>query len=632
MLMVELVISLFVILKGEKSMPVEAELEDSVQYSPLQRMRHSAAHVMAEAVQEMFPDAKFAIGPAIEDGFYYDFDLPRPLTPGDFPEIEQRMAKIIAGKYSFVRDHWSRLKALEYFRSKGQPYKVEIIENLPDEGPAHAYEQQSNFPELCLVHEGGNWPSGVTIYQQHNFLDLCRGPHVEHTGQIGPFKLLRVAGAYWRGDENRPMLQRLYGTAWFTQEELDQYLQRLEEAQKRDHRKLGKELELFHFDATAPGMPYWLPKGFKLLSELISFWRIEHEKRGYQEISAPLLNDKKLWEISGHWEHYQENMFLVPIDENTEYGVKPMNCPNAMLVFNFKTRSYRDLPLRLSDCDILHRHERAGTLHGLLRAQKFQQDDAHLFVTEDQLEQEYDGVLEITHLFYSIFDLKYSFRLGTRPEGYIGDLETWNKAEAVLRRILDKHVGSGNYRVADGDGAFYGPKIDILMEDALGRSWQMGTIQLDFQLPRRFECSYIDKDGKAKTPVVIHRVIYGSLERFIGILIEHTAGAFPAWLAPVQVRVITIADRNIPYAQEVIQRLRDQAIRVELDDSPERMNAKIREAQLQKIPYMLVVGDKEQQNQAVSVRLRTNENLGVTPLDSFIARITDIIKTRSREL
>ncbi len=574
-------------------MSVEAELENSVQYSPLQRMRHSAAHVMAEAVQEMFPDARFAIGPAIEEGFYYDFDLPRPLTPADFPEIEQRMAKIIAGKYPFVRDHWSRLKALEYFRDKGQPYKVEIIENLPDHEQASVYQQQNDFPELCRVQENADWPDEVTIYQQHNFLDLCRGPHVEHTSQIGPFKLMRVAGAYWRGDENRPMLQRLYGTAWFTQEELDQYLHRLEEAQKRDHRRLGKELELLHFDTTAPGMPYWLPKGFIVLSGLINFWRIEHEKRGYQEISTPLLNDKKLWEISGHWEHFREDMFLLPIDENTTYGLKPMNCPNAMLVFNFKKRSYRELPLRLSDLGILHRHERTGTLHGLLRVQKFQQDDAHLFVTEDQLEQEYEGVLELADLFYSIFDLKYSFRLGTRPEGYIGDLETWNKAEAVSRHILDKHVGPGNYRVADGDGAFYGPKIDILMEDDLGRSWQMGTIQLDFQLPRRL---------------------------------------FPAWLAPVQVRIITIADRHIPYAQEVMQRLRNQGIRVELDDSPERMNAKIREAQLQKIPYMLVVGDKEQQAQAVSVRLRTSENLGVTPLDTFIARITDNIKTKSREL
>jgi threonyl-tRNA synthetase len=598
-----------------------------------------AAHVMAEAVHEMFPDAKFAIGQAFEDGFYYDFDLPRPLTPADFPEIEQRMAKIIAGKYPFVREHWSRLKALEYFRQKGQPYKVEIIENLPAHEQAGFYQQQNKFPELCQVNESKEWPAEVTVCvvqihpaRQQNFLDLCRGPHVEHTGQIGPFKLMHVAGAYWLGDEHRPMLQRLSGTAWFTQEELDQYLSRLEEAQKRDHRKLGGDLELLHFDVTAPGMPYWLPKGFKLLTGLINFWRVEHEKRGYQEFSAPLLNDKKLWEISGHWEHYKDDMFLVPIDEHITYGLKPMGCPSAMMVFNFKTRSYRELPLRLSDIDILHRHERAGTLHGLLRVQKFQQDDAHIFVTEDQIEQEFDGVLEITHLFYSIFDLKYSFRFGTRPEGYIGDLETWNNAEAVLRNILDKHVGSGNYQVADGDGAFYGPKIDILMEDALGRSWQMGTLQLDFQLPRRFGCSYIDKDGQVKTPVVIHRAIYGTLERFIGILIEHTAGAFPAWLIPVQVRIITIADRHVPYAQEVMQRLREHDIRVELDHSPERMNAKIRAAQLQKIPYMLVIGDKELQSQSVSVRLRTNENLGVTLLDTFIARITNVIKTRSKEL
>jgi threonyl-tRNA synthetase len=587
-------------------MSVEAELQESVNYTPLQRMRHSAAHVMAEAIQEMFPGAKFAIGPAIEDGFYYDFELPRTLTPEDLPEIEQRMARIVAGKYPFVRERWPREKALEYFRDKGQVYKVELIENLPDEE--------------------------VGIYQQHNFLDLCRGPHVENTGQIGPFKLMKIAGAYWRGDEHRPMLQRLYGTAWFTQEELDAYLWRLEEAQKRDHRKLGKELELFHFDPSAPGMPYWLPKGFKMLLELINFWRSEHEKRGYQEISAPLINDRRIWEISGHWEHYREDMFLVPIDENITYGVKPMNCPNAMIVFNLKTRSYRDLPLRLSDCDTLHRHERAGTLHGLLRAQKFQQDDAHIFVMEEQIEEEYDRILELTDRFYSIFDLKYSFRLGTRPESYIGDLETWNKAEADLQRILDKHVGPGHYIIEDGDGAFYGPKIDILMEDALGRSWQMGTIQLDFQLPRRFDCAYIDKDGSEKTPVVIHRVIYGSLERFVGILIEHTAGAFPAWMAPVQARIIPISDRHAEYGREVLEHLRGQGLRVELDDSSERMNAKIRDAQVQKVPYMLVIGDREVSEKTVSVRLRTNEDLGAMPLKQFVERIKGVVEMRSREL
>ncbi len=587
-------------------MPVEAELQESVNYTPLQRMRHSAAHVMAEAVQEMFPGAKFAIGPAIEDGFYYDFELPRPLIPEDLPEIERRMARIVAGKYPFVRERWPREKALEYFRNKDQVYKVEIIENLPDEE--------------------------VGIYQQHNFLDLCRGLHVEHTGQIGPFKLMKIAGAYWRGDEHRPMLQRLYGTAWFTREELDAYLWRLEEAQKRDHRKLGKELELFHFDPSAPGMPYWLPKGFKMLLELINFWRSEHEKRGYQEISAPLINDRRIWEISGHWEHYREEMFLIPVDEHVTYGVKPMNCPNAMIVFNLKTRSYRDLPLRLSDCDTLHRHERAGTLHGLLRAQKFQQDDAHIFVMEEQIEEEYDRILELTDRFYSIFDLKYTFRLGTRPESYIGDLETWNKAEAALQRILDKHVGPGHYIIEDGDGAFYGPKIDILMEDALGRSWQMGTIQLDFQLPRRFDCAYIDKDGSEKTPVVIHRVIYGSLERFVGILIEHTAGAFPAWMAPVQARIIPISDRHFAYGREVLEYLRGQGLRAELEDSSERMNAKIRDAQVQKVPYMLVIGDREVTEKAVSVRLRTNEDLGAMPLEQFVERITGVVETRSREL
>jgi threonyl-tRNA synthetase len=608
-----------------------AELQAAEKYSPLQRMRHSAAHVMAEAIQEMFPNARFGIGPAIEDGFYYDFDLPRSLTPDDFPEIEQRMARIIAGKYPFEHDYWSSEKAIQYFRDRGQIYKVEIIENLLEE-EQHVSQQHSQLPELCRVQDEGEWPREVSIYRQHNFLDLCRGPHVEHTGQIGPFKILRVAGAYWRGDENRPMLQRVYGTAWFTQEELDQYLWRLEEAQKRDHRKLGKELELFQFDSSAPGMPYWLPRGFKVLSELINFWRSEHEKRGYQEISTPLINDRRIWEISGHWEHYRENMFLVSSDEHVEYGVKPMNCPNAMIAFNFKTRSYRDLPLRFSDCSVLHRRERAGTLHGLLRAQKFQQDDAHIFVTEDQIEQEFDGVFELADLFYKVFNLKYELRLGTRPEGYIGDLETWNKAEATIQRILDKYLGAGNYAIEEGGGAFYGPKIDIVMEDALGRSWQTGTMQLDFQLPRRFNCSYIDKNGQEKTPIVIHCAIYGSFERFIGILIENTAGAFPAWLAPVQAMVIPIADRHADYASSVVAILRAESIRVEADMRSERMNAKIRDAQLQKIPYMLVVGDKEQAEDAVSIRLRTNENLGMMPVVDFVERIQGIIQAKSWDL
>jgi threonyl-tRNA synthetase len=588
-------------------MLLEGALEESVNYSPLQRMRHSAAHVMAEAVQEMFPDAQFAIGPAIEDGFYYDFALPRSLTPNDLPEIERRMQRIIAAKSPFVQDRWPREKALEYFRQRRQPYKVEIIE--------HLFDQE------------------VGIYQQGNFLDLCRGPHVENTGQIGPFKLMRIAGAYWRGDEMRDRLQRIYGTAWFSQEELDQYLWQLEEAQKRDHRKLGRELELFHFDVTAPGMPYWLPRGFKILLELINFWRVEHEKRGYQEISAPLINERTVWETSGHLPHYADNMFLLSINGAINgYGIKAMNCPNAMIVFNFKTRSYRDLPLRLADCDILHRHERSGTLHGLLRVQKFTQDDAHVFVAEEQLEDEYERILKDINFFYSIFDLKYSLRLGTRPDSYIGDIETWNRAEAILRHILDKYAGPGNYAVEEGDGAFYGPKIDILMEDALGRSWQMGTIQLDFQMPRRFQCAYIDRDGSQRTPVVIHRVIYGSLERFIGILIEHTAGAFPVWLAPVQAVLIPIADRHIAYAERVREVLREAGIRVEIDARNERMNARIRDAQLQKIPYMLIVGNQEEAASAISVRLRSNVNLKSMPLEQFCTQASRIIKARSREL
>ncbi len=588
-------------------MLLEGALEESVSYSPLQRMRHSAAHVMAEAVQEMFPDAQFAIGPAIEDGFYYDFALPRSLTPDDLPEIERRMQRIIAAKYPFIQARWPREKALEYFQQRRQPYKVEIIE--------HLFDQE------------------VGIYQQGNFLDLCRGPHVENTGQIGSFKLMRIAGAYWRGDEMRDRLQRIYGTAWFSQEELDQYLWQLAEAQKRDHRKLGRELELFHFDATAPGMPYWLPRGFKVLLELINFWRVEHEKRSYQEISAPLINERSVWETSGHLPHYADNMFLLSINGAINgYGLKAMNCPNAMMVFNFKTRSYRDLPLRLADCDILHRHERSGTLHGLLRVQKFTQDDAHVFVAEEQLEEEYERILKDINFFYNIFDLKYSLRLGTRPDSYIGDRETWDRAEAILRHILDKYAGPGNYAVEEGDGAFYGPKIDILMEDALGRSWQMGTIQLDFQMPRRFQCAYIDRDGAQKTPVVIHRVIYGSLERFIGILIEHTAGAFPVWLAPVQVMLIPIADRHVAYAERVREVLREAGMRVEIDARNERMNARIRDAQLQKIPYMLIVGDQEEASSSVSVRLRSNVNLKSMPLDQFIAQAARIIKARSREL
>jgi threonyl-tRNA synthetase len=571
----------------------------------LARMRHSCAHVMAQAVLELFPGAKLGIGPAIADGFYYDFDLPRPLTPEDLERIERRMEEIKAAAYPFVRRVVTREEARELFRD--QPYKLELIAEFPPD-------------------------EVITTYTHDGFTDLCRGPHVRDTSQIGFFKLLRVSGAYWRGDERRPQLQRIYGTSWPTREQLDAYLHRLEEAERRDHRRLGRELELFHFDPTAPGMPYWLPKGLKILNLLLDFWRQEHEKRGYQEIAAPLINDKSLWEVSGHWDHYRENMFLIQLDEHLTYGVKPMNCPNAMIVYNLKKRSYRDLPLRLSDCDILHRYERSGTLHGLLRVRKFQQDDAHIFVTEDQIEEEFARILEIAQLFYGIFGLRYTLRLGTRPADFMGDPETWDKAEAALQRILDRHAGPGNYLIGEGEGAFYGPKIDILMEDALGRQWQTGTIQLDFQLPRRFGCTYTDRDGTEKTPVVIHRVIYGSLERFIGILIEHFAGAFPVWLAPVQATIIPIADRHLPYAYRVRDRLRDAGLRVEVDDGDERMQAKIRSAQLQKIPYMLVVGDREVNEESLAVRLRTNENIGSMSIERFITMVQRLVAEKSLEL
>jgi len=605
-------------------------LDLGTQYIPkdypadLYRIRHSAAHVMAQAVVERFAssaEVELAIGPPIENGFYYDFKLPRSLTEEDLAWVENRMKKIIGGKHPFRVRSLSPDEARTLFAD--QPLKLELLAGLAEGGE----DEYGNA-------ESSKTKPPITVYQQDTFFDLCRGPHVPETSDIDPnaFKLLSIAGAYWRGDSSRPMLQRIYGTAWRSKQEMDDHLHRLEEAEKRDHRKLGKTLELFHLDQTAPGMPYWLPNGLKILNLLIEFWRNEHEKRGYQEIASPLINEKSLWVTSGHWEHYKDNMFIIPISEHVTYGVKPMNCPNAMIVYNLKTRSYRDLPLRLSDCDILHRNERSGTLHGLLRVQHIQQDDAHIFVTEEQIEEEYDRILDITRLFYGIFEMKYSFRLGTRPADFLGDIESWDRAEAALRRILDRHAGPGQYVVADGDGAFYGPKIDILMDDALGRSWQMGTIQLDFQLPRRFDCEYSAEDGSKKTPVVIHRVIYGSLERFIGILIEHTAGAFPVWLAPIQARLMPVADRHLPYCVEVKQILRDQGIRVDIDESNNRLNGKIREAQGQKIPYMLVVGDRDVSGRAVSVRLRTSEDQGSMLIEDFAKLVRQMTTGRTNTL
>jgi threonyl-tRNA synthetase len=586
-------------------------------YDPdLYRIRHSAAHVLAQAVRDRFSaegPVRLGIGPPIEQGFYYDFDLPRPVTEEDLRWLEARMAEIVAADQPFDCREVSADEARALFRD--EPFKMELIDGLAAGGD-----------------EGAAAP--ITVYRNGPFEDLCRGPHLDSTGALDPtaITLLSVSGAYWRGDERRPMLQRIYGTAWRSKEELDADLWRRQEAERRDHRRIGQELELFHFEPTAPGMPYWLPKGLKLYHSILAFWREELERHGYQETAMPLVNDRRLWETSGHWDHYQENMFLIPEDELTTYGLKPMNCPNHMLVFNLKTRSYRDLPLRFTSCDMLHRHERSGTLHGLLRVQSFRQDDAHIFLAEEQIEAEYARVLEIFDRFYRVFGLSYRFRLGTRPDDFIGESATWDKAEAALRRILDQHAGAGGYAVAEGDGAFYGPKVDVLIDDAIGRTWQLGTIQLDFQLPRRFGCVYADSDGQERQPVVIHQAIYGSLERFIGILIEHTAGALPVWLAPVQARLIPIADAQVEHARSVEAALREARLRVEVDDSDRRMQAKIREAQLQKVPFMLVVGKREAEANAVAVRLRSGEDLGAMPVEAFAAMARSVVESKTGEL
>ena len=596
-------------------MSVEVELEESVGYTPIQRMRHSAAHVMAEAVLEIFPDAKLAIGPAIEDGFYYDFDLPRTLTPEDLPDIEQRMARIVAGKYPFIRDRWPREKALEYFRDKGQTYKVELIENLPD--------------------------AEVGIYQQDTFLDLCRGPHVENTSQVGPFKLMKIAGAYWRGDESRPMLQRIYGTAWFTQEELDQYLWRLEEALKRDHRKLGRELKLFIVSDEVPaGVPLFLPNGEMLRYQMESYVRETQEKYGYQHVWTSHLGKVRLYKTSKHWYNYRESMFPVmqgeqEASEDDAYVLKPMNCPHHITLYKSQMHSYRELPVRYAEFATLYRYEKAGTLTGLARVRSLTQDDAHVFMRPDQIQEEFNRAIDLTMEVFNTYGLKdYWIALSLRDphhkEHYAGSDDVWEKAESALKEAV-KNKGI-EAREMIGEAAFYGPKTDFMVRDALGRDWQCSTVQLDFVQPENFQLEYIGEDGQPHRPVMIHRAVTGSTERFMALIIEHFAGAFPVWLAPVQAKIIPIADRHQEYANKVLDILKSAGVRAEVDSRSERMNAKVRDAQLMKIPYMLVVGDKEASENAVAVRLRTNENLGATPLATFVARITDIFKTKSREL
>ena len=568
--------------------------------------RHSLAHVMAKAIMKLYPKTKLTIGPAIEDGFYYDLDTAESFTEDVLPKIEKEMKNIISHNEKFVRREVSKAEALEMF--KDNEYKTELINELPEN-------------EVISVY-----------YLGDDFVDLCRGPHVESTGKLQNFgyKLAKINGAYWRGNEKNKMLQRIYAYAFKDKKQLADYLNMLEEAKKRDHRKLGKEQELFFFDETAPGMAYWLPKGFTILNTLINFWRDEHQKRGYQEFSGPQLNSSILWKTSGHWDHYKEDMYVLKDSDGKEQALKPMNCPNSIKVFASKMRSYKDLPLRFNDVDVIHRNEKSGQLNGLFRVRMFRQDDSHNYITEDQIGSEIKEIIKIADYIYGVFGLDYQLTLSTRPQDFMGEIETWNKAESDLRAVLDELCGKGNYRVNEGDGAFYGPKIDIKMKDCLGREWQMGTVQLDFQLPMRFGITYVDAEGEKKTPIMIHRAILGSFERFIGIITEHFAGAFPLWLSPVQVVVAPLTDRNAEYAKSVYEKLQAAGIRVELDDRNEKIGYKIRESQLMKNPYFLILGDEEQNNQTISYRARKNVQENGVKLDDFIAKIKQEIKTFAR--
>ncbi len=566
---------------------------------------HTTSHIMAQAVKRLFPGVKVAIGPSIEHGFYYDFDIEKPFSEEDLLKIEEEMKKIIKEDLPIERFELPREEAIKFMEEKEEPYKVELIKDLP-EGEV------------------------ISFYKQGEFTDLCRGPHLPTTGAVKAVKLLTSSGAYWRGDEHNKMLQRIYGISFPKASELEEYLNMIEEAKKRDHRKLGKELDLFFFDETAPGMAYWMPKGFKMMNILIDLWRKEHEKRGYMEFSGPQLNSSELWKTSGHWDHYKEDMFVLTDSDGKEQALKPMNCPNAIKIFASKLRSYKDLPLRFNDIDVIHRNEKSGQLNGLFRVRMFRQDDAHNFITEDQIASEIKDIVEIAKYLYGIFGLDFELTLSTRPEDYMGDIELWNKAEANLRDVLDELCGAGQYRINEGDGAFYGPKIDIKMKDCLGREWQMGTVQVDFQLPLRFNLSYIDSNGDKKVPILIHRALFGSFERFIGIITEHFAGAFPTWLAPVQVKVLPISDNQKEYAQKVVQKLSEEGIRVELDERQEKIGYKIREAQLQKVPYMLILGEKEIEANEVGVRVRKDGDIGAMPIDKFIEKIKNEVENFSR--
>lgn len=567
--------------------------------------RHTSSHILAQAVKRLYPDTKLAIGPAIADGFYYDVDRETPFTTDDLEKIEKEMKKIVKEALPIESFTLPREEAIALMKEKEEPYKVELIEDLPEDAV-------------------------ISFYRQGEFTDLCAGPHLMSTKPVKAFKLTSLAGAYWRGDEKNKMLTRIYGTSFTKKADLDEYLERLEEAKKRDHRKLGKELGLFMMREEGPGFPFFLPKGMALKNALLEYWRDIHTKHGYVEISTPIMLSRHLWETSGHWGHYKENMYTTVIDEQ-DFAVKPMNCPGGILVYESEPRSYRDLPLRMGELGIVHRHEKSGQMHGLMRVRCFTQDDAHIFMTPEQIKDEIRGVAELIDEVYTLFGFKYHVELSTRPEDSMGSDEDWNMATDALREALDS-LGLP-YVVNEGDGAFYGPKIDFHLEDSIGRTWQCGTIQLDFQLPLRFQLEYTGADGEKHRPIMIHRVVFGSIERFLGILIEHFAGAFPTWLAPVQVKVLPISDKYLDYAQSVFEELKNAGIRVEIDTRAEKIGYKIREAQMQKIPYMLVVGAKEQEEGLVSVRSRFAGDEGQRILDEFIGDIKkEIFEKTKREV
>jgi threonine--tRNA ligase len=563
--------------------------------------RHTASHIMAQAIQHLWPDTKFAIGPAIENGFYYDMESEHKFAEEDFLKIQKEMKKIVQQNLPLERTEVSREEALKFFKERNQDYKVELIQDLPEDAI-------------------------ITMYTQGDFTDLCAGPHMQSTGQIKAFKLMSVAGAYWRGDSDRPMLQRIYATAFPSQEELDAYINMIEEAKKRDHRKLGRELGLFAFRDEAPGFPFYLPKGMILRNALIDYWREVHKKWDYVEISTPQIMKRTLWETSGHWDHYKENMYTTVID-GEDFAIKPMNCPGSILVYDLEPHSYRDLPLRFGELGIVHRHELSGALHGMFRVRCFTQDDAHILLAKDQIQSEVTRIAQLLDEVYSVFGLSYKIVLSTMPEDHIGTREDWEKAENALADAITS-IGK-EYELNPGDGAFYGPKLDFHVKDSLGRTWQCGTIQLDYQLPGRFNLEYTGSDGQKHTPVMIHRVVFGSIERFIGVITEHFAGKFPLWLAPVQVKLLTVTEKFVPYAKEAAERLEACGIRVELDDRNEKIGYKLREARNQRVNYICVIGEREAEAGTLTVRSSKAGELGEMSAEEFTEKLLEEIKTKA---